>query len=176
MAQIGSVMRLFMGEFLLIATSVTTIQCQSLKRALHGILGFNHPILPSKSVSQCLVLFTSVHAITGHPNAQGWTLGVIVDSCLFLHPHTHSISKPYLCTALHLLCPIGVPAAQCSYQGSCYSPSTFALGVLHPFSASQSQQSLQQRTSHCGSLLKTLLALRLFPPQDQLCWLVPPAR
>lgn len=111
MGQIGSMMRLFVGEFLLIATSDATIQHQSTKRALNGTLGLNHPIRPRQSDFQSLVLFMSVQATTGHPNAQGWNLGVIADSSFFLHPHPHSINKLYVFTSLYLLCPILVPAA-----------------------------------------------------------------
>ena len=93
MGQVGSMMRLFVGEFLLITTSDATIQHQSIKTVFSGTLGLNHPILPTtprpQSDSLSLVLFMSVHATTGHPNAQGWNLGVNVDSSLSLHPHTH---------------------------------------------------------------------------------------
>lgn len=67
MAQTGSTMRLFVSEFLLMATSDRiNLQNQSIKRALNGILDFSHPILPPKSVSHCLILFISMHATPGH--------------------------------------------------------------------------------------------------------------
>lgn len=100
-------MRLFLSEFLLMATSDRiNLQSQSIKRALNGILHFTHPILPPTSVSQCLILLVLVHATTGHPNAQGCNLRVIVESSLFLSPHAHSISKLHLFTSCHLLGPV----------------------------------------------------------------------
>lgn len=127
------------------------------------------------SASQSLVLFMSVPATTGHPNAQDWNLGVTVDSSLFLHPHIHPISKPHLVISFHLLCPILVPAAHFSYQDFCNSPSMFALGLLQSILCKSTTAIFAVGTSHCGSLLTPLLPLRLFPLQDQLCWLFPPS-
>ena len=83
MAQTGSTMRLFVSEFLLMATSDRiNLQNQSIKRALNEILDFSHLILPPKSVFHCLILFVSEHATPHYPNAQGCNLEVTVESSL----------------------------------------------------------------------------------------------
>lgn len=94
MAQTRSTMRLFVNEFLLMVTSDRiNLQNQSIRRALNGILDFSHPILPPKSVSHCLILFVSMHAISGHPNVQGCNLEVTVGSSFsWVARHTSSAS------------------------------------------------------------------------------------
>lgn len=103
------------------------------------------------SVSRSLVLFMSVPVTTGHPNAQDWNLGVIVNSSLFLHPHIHPINKPHLIISFHLLCSILVPAAYFSYQDSCNSPSMFALGLLQSILWQSATAIFAVGTSHWGS-------------------------
>lgn len=96
MAQTRSTMRLFVSEFLLMVTSDRiNLQNQSIKRALNGILDFSHPILPPKSVSHCLILFVSMHDISGHPNVQGCNLEVTVGSS-FSWVATHTLSASHI--------------------------------------------------------------------------------
>lgn len=115
----------------------------------------------------------SVHATAGHPKAQGWNLGVIVDSSLFLHLHIHSISKPHLFTSLHLLCSVFILAAHFFYQ----APPLSLLAACSPFFVSRPYLSLQKGSrSLWVSPQNSSMLLTLFPPQDQLGWLFFPRK
>lgn len=147
MAQIGLVMRLFAGEFLLIATSDATIQSQSINRALNGILGFNHlPPLPPL----CFPVSGLIHvrpATTGHPNGTWESLLILP----FSYIPTPTLSASHILTFLSIFyvpswfqLPISVT------KTPAIAPPCLLLASCSPLSASQPQQSLQWEPATVG--------------------------
>lgn len=168
MAQIGSVMMVFIWEFLLIASSHTTIQSQSIKRALNGIFGCNHSILPTKSG---LIHVSACHHLP--------------PKCSRLEPGSHCwffpfLAPPYLLhqqvASLHFF-PISSAPSQTQLPSSlnktpATAPPYFSLGVLQ-VNHSNLCNGEPATVSLCS---KPLFPLRLLLPQDELCKVYAPSK
>lgn len=174
MAQVGLVMRLFAGEFLLIATSDATSQSQSFQRAWNGILGFNHLLF--------LPLCFPVSGLTPVSACCHWP-----PKCPRLEPGSHCRVFPFLTsphpphqqtTSRHFFpCSLSHPSPSCPHL----LPRLLQQS-LHVCSWPPAVHSLQVNHSNLCSgepategLCSKPCCPSDSPPQHQLCWLFPPS-